>query len=113
VIDDAGKRTLYDTADHRIGGVAQQQGAVRTLAFTSQSGPVSLDRLARVDEHRQPEVKSTEPENAGRPSPSRGAHPADATDPFDALERLAELRDRGVIGDADFAAKKAELLKRI
>ena len=34
-------------------------------------------------------------------------------DPIAMLERLAALRDRGVIAPADFEAKKAELLRRI
>ncbi|WP_285702379.1 SHOCT domain-containing protein [Microtetraspora sp. NBRC 16547] len=32
---------------------------------------------------------------------------------FEALRKLGELRDKGVITDAEFAAKKAELLARI
>ena len=34
-------------------------------------------------------------------------------DPIALLERLAALRDRGVIAPAEFEAKKAELLRRI
>ena len=34
-------------------------------------------------------------------------------DPIALLERLAALRDRGVIEPAEFEAKKAELLRRI
>jgi Short C-terminal domain len=34
-------------------------------------------------------------------------------DPSQTLERLAKLRDSGVITNADFAAKKAELLARM
>ena len=37
----------------------------------------------------------------------------ESNDPFAALERLADLAKRGVITQADFDAKKAELLKRI
>jgi membrane protease subunit (stomatin/prohibitin family) len=37
----------------------------------------------------------------------------EGNDPFAALERLADLAKRGVITQADFDAKKAELLKRI
>lgn len=45
-----GQTTFYDTADHRIGGVAQQQhnndgGAT----FTSQHGEVELAQLKQVD----------------------------------------------------------------
>jgi hypothetical protein len=34
-------------------------------------------------------------------------------DPFVAMEKLSALRDRGVITEAEFAAKKQELLDRL
>ncbi len=36
-----------------------------------------------------------------------------AFDPLDALKRLGELRDAGVVTDEEFAAKKADLLAKI
>src|SRR6476620_7267102 len=49
-IDRAGRITVYDTADHRIRGVSQQQGAGRSaLVFTSQHGPVPVEALRVVD----------------------------------------------------------------
>ena len=44
-----GEVTLYDTDDHRIGGVAQQQGGGGPLSFSSQHGPIDLATLRRVD----------------------------------------------------------------
>lgn len=42
--------TIYDTADHHIRGVAQQQGGGRSsLVFTSQHGTVPLEALKVVD----------------------------------------------------------------
>lgn len=38
----------YDTGEHRIGGVSQQQGSDTKLAFTSQLGDVPLDKLRQV-----------------------------------------------------------------
>jgi hypothetical protein len=50
VIECDGQTTTYDTADHHIGGVSQQQaGDGRSLTFTGQDGPVRLDDLQRVD----------------------------------------------------------------
>lgn len=44
-----GKVTVYDTADHQIGGVSQQQGGGRSdVVFTSQHGPVALADLKVV-----------------------------------------------------------------
>lgn len=44
-----GEVSLYDTGDHRIGGVSQDGGGGdRPLAFTSQTGEVTLDQMDRV-----------------------------------------------------------------
>jgi hypothetical protein len=45
VIDAAGKTTVYDTRDHQIGGVGQQQGGVESMSFTSQYGTLSVSSL--------------------------------------------------------------------
>jgi len=38
---------------------------------------------------------------------------AQATDIFTTLDRLAELRHRGILSEEEFATKKAELLRRL
>jgi hypothetical protein len=48
VIDDGGTVSVYDTAHHRIFGVAQAQSGDRTLSFTSQDGLVRVADLPRV-----------------------------------------------------------------
>ena len=49
-VDDAGTIVVYDTADHRIHGVAQQQGGGRSsLVFLSQLGTVRPEQLTVVD----------------------------------------------------------------
>ncbi|NTW02289.1 MAG: SHOCT domain-containing protein [Oscillochloris sp.] len=47
----AGRVTVYDTLDHRIEGVAQQQGGATTLSFQSQLGIVTPGQLPRVAEY--------------------------------------------------------------
>lgn len=54
VIEIGGARTVYDTADHRITGVSQQQGDGWTLTFTSQYGTVPVSTLRLVDAGAQP-----------------------------------------------------------
>ena len=51
VVERDGKRTVYDTAGHDIGGVAQDQSDVRAgrLVFTSGRGPVAVESLQVVD----------------------------------------------------------------
>ena len=47
------------------------------------------------------------------PPPRTGRGPAAGLDPLEALKRLGALRDSGAITETEFAAKKAELLKRL
>lgn len=48
VIERNGVVSEYDTGDHRISGVAQQQAGRASLTFTSQHGPIDLDELQRL-----------------------------------------------------------------
>ena len=43
-----GKITVYDSADHQVSGVQQQQGGNSSLAFTSQHGTVTINELTVV-----------------------------------------------------------------
>jgi len=106
-IERGGRVTLYDTLDHRIAGFAQQQSGSSTLSFTSQHGAVDVARLPVVDAHGVGDAKGA--------GDTKGAGDAKgpAHDVITAIERLAELHARGILSDAEFAAKKAELLGRI
>lgn len=105
-IEKAGKVTVYDTGEHRIGGVSQQQSAHQVLTFMSQDGPVRVEDLA---------VAGTDP--AVVPASADGVSQAravqDHDDVFAKLERLAELRDKGIVTAEELEAKKAELLARL
>ncbi|MDQ2694230.1 MAG: SHOCT domain-containing protein [Pseudomonadota bacterium] len=48
VVDVNGQVTTYDTLDHRISGVSQQQGGTTSLTFSSQRGTVALADLPVV-----------------------------------------------------------------
>ncbi|AWN46493.1 hypothetical protein DK419_09340 [Methylobacterium terrae] len=111
-IETGGQVTLYDTGDHRIGGVSQQQGSSRSLSFTGQHGPVRLDELPVVGEPGRETAPRTAPEPVAPVSPVR---PADAPsgDVLGMIERLSELHRKGVLTEAEFSAKKAELLARL
>jgi Short C-terminal domain len=101
VIQSGGRTAVYDTGDHRIGGVAQQRSGSSSLAFTSQHGPVRLESLREVKEGQV----------SGE---AKAASQATATDDvFGKIERLGDLRQKGLISEDEFAAKKAELLKRV
>lgn len=47
-IQKEGKVTIFDSSDHQISGVQQQQRSRSSLAFSSQKCDMSLDELAEV-----------------------------------------------------------------
>jgi hypothetical protein len=113
-IDVGGRITIYDTLDHRISGVAQQQSGHGTLAFTSQLGVVAVASLPEIapDARGQATADARGPAApvAGR---SEAARTSKMPDIVSAIEKLAELRSRGILTEAEFAAKKTELLGRL
>jgi Short C-terminal domain len=110
-----GRVTVYDTLDHQIGGVSQQQGSGGSLTFTSQHGMVSVSQLPIVSANGEP-TKAPEPRQApapiSQPEPSR-AETAQQSDIFAKIERLADLHQKGILSPEEFATKKAELLSRL
>ena len=118
-IERAGRVTVYDTLDHRIAGFAQQQSDTSTLSFTSQHGTVDVARLPVVDAQRvgdargAGDAKNTGDAKDAGAAQSTGDAKSPAHDIITAIERLAELHSRGILSNAEFAAKKAELLGRI
>lgn len=69
-IDEAGRISVYDTGDHRISGVSQQQGAGQRLAFTSQHGDVRLADLPRLGDEA---AASAEPREIAAPATAEPA----------------------------------------
>ncbi|TCK19782.1 putative oligomerization/nucleic acid binding protein [Ancylobacter aquaticus] len=140
VIEKAGAQAIYDTGEHVIAGVSQQQGSDQSLSFSSQFGSVRLADLVRIDGAGQDtgiigdgswnESPSNSPPtqwadlvpaseqsfvpvaNSAIPaSADDGARSSD--DIFTMIERLAELHSKGILSDEEFAAKKIELLTRL
>jgi hypothetical protein len=115
-IDQAGVINVYDTLDHQIGGVSQQQGSGYSLSFSSQYGSVDLRQLPLVSTNAPggyPSQPPVVPTLAPAPSPASPVQSESESDVFAKLERLGALKQQGVITDEEFAAKKAELLSRI
>jgi hypothetical protein len=129
-IDRAGQVTVYDTLDHQIGGVQQQQGgAYGTLSFSSQFGTFTVDSLPVVGSNREPvqnQPLQNQPfQNAPvqdppfrhqpssfQPAPAFG-NPQSHDEILQTLERLSDLHQRGVLSEDEFRSKKAELLGRL
>jgi len=105
-----GHVTVYDTLDHQIGGVSQQQGAGASLTFTSQYGtvPVSSLPVVSIDGAAQ-----SAPAQAATPAEPYRAETAQEIDIFAKIERLAELERKGILSQEEFTAKKSELLSRL
>ncbi len=111
-IERDGAVQLYDTGEHRIGGVSQQQGSGRSdaLQFSSQHGPVDLASLRRLDS-----VTAAAPQSLSNPAPHSSPSPPSegSRDALDLLAKLADLHRLGVLSDDEFTTKKSELLRRI
>jgi hypothetical protein len=130
----AGVTTIYDTLDHQIGGVQQQQGGIGgSLSFSSQFGTFGVESLPQVSPPRaeaaRNEFNPSPPSFVGnapsfvesatsfgsttQPSSGTSSSSMSADEIFLALEKLGKLVQSGVLTEAEFSAKKAELLARL
>ncbi|WP_397445870.1 SHOCT domain-containing protein [Polaribacter sp. R77954] len=125
-IQENGKVTIFDTLDHQIGGTGQQQGGSYSVSFTSQYGTVDLNQLPIVSggENRsqpiqnnstvvqqQPQQNFQEPiENVGQNSNTTNVVEEDI---FMKIEKMAGLKDKGILTEQEFENKKADLLSRL
>jgi hypothetical protein len=134
-----GVTRVFDTGEHRIGGVQQQQGGrAGTVSFTSQFGTFDISSLTELGTQQVAETAAAVPDpKQTADAPAAAATPQYQPDPASqlaaqtpppepasgasgdpaaivaAIESLAGLHQRGILSDEEFAAKKAELLGRI
>ena len=120
---------LYDTLDHQIGGFSQQQGMGSSIIFSSQYGTVNLSTLPVVSrngqsvaqpsqapapvEYQQSNSYSNSNSNANGITSNQSSGNDQSHSVFDALAKLGDLREKGILTDDEFANKKAELLARL
>ncbi len=123
-VDTGGEVWVYDTLNHQIGGFSQQQGGSGSITFSSQFGTVLLTDLPvvmrngkAVTEHA-PHMVAAVTEHA--PAPQIVATASGVTqsqlsknDIFSAIEKLADLKTKGILTEAEFSSKKTELLDRL
>jgi hypothetical protein len=125
-----GRVTVYDTLDHNIGGFSQQQSSGGSISFNSQYGLIDVASLPVIS------MDGVAPQTPPAPSASVSYEPQASNmstsqtpslineslmsqpvnqggDVFATIERLAELRAKGVLSDDEFNSKKAELLARL
>jgi hypothetical protein len=112
-IEHNGAVEVYDTTGYNIRGFAPQQqgGEGGSLTFTSQRGIVRIDSFPRASyEKAAPEQRASQPApQLQQQAPGGG----DSSSIIGLIEQLAQLKEKGVLTDAEFGAKKAELLKRL
>jgi hypothetical protein len=83
------------------------RGVARTAAIAGTATAVS-NRVSRRQGERWASQGSGGDQPAPEPPPAAAAAPA--PDPIEQLKGLAELRDQGVLTEAEFAAQKAKIL---
>ncbi len=126
-IDRGGQVTIYNTLDHQIGGVQQQQGgSYGSLSFSSQFGTFTVDSLPIVGPAPAPAPFVPEPpaqqyqapqpmQSSFTPAPpfATSNNPQSHDEILATLERLSDLHQRGILSEDEFRSKKADLLGRL
>lgn len=123
--------TVFDTLDHQIGGVGQQQGGNYSVSFTSQYGNVNLDTLPIVSGNgnqtepiQQQEPINNQPQSNGYEQQQYSMEPCEPIqntvsnsnvdeDIFAKIEKLAGLKDKNIISVDEFENRKSALLDRL
>lgn len=128
-----GEVSVYNTLDHHISGVSQQQGSGFSVLFSSQYGYVDVLNLPLVSgpgtiKHDTTPIPAQGPapvSNANEIQPEAvepligktplAASPAAVSDEdiFTKIDRLGELYNKGILTEAEFTSKKSELLARL
>ena len=119
-----GQMTVYNTLDHTIGGVSQQQGGNDSMTFNSQYGVVNVSSLPVVSINGYappPQSVAFEQPAFQQPDfqpPPISTVPSAPPGPFDSdvfakIERLADLWQKGVLTEGEYTTKKAELLSQV
>jgi len=101
-----GEISVYDTLNHQIGGVSQQQGSGASVIFTSQYGTVDVLNLPIIS------GPGTLKKSTNQAIPSSTTSPLEV-DIFAKIEKLAQLKQQGILSEQEFTTKKAELLSRL
>ncbi|MAY42168.1 MULTISPECIES: SHOCT domain-containing protein [unclassified Neptuniibacter] len=133
--------SVYDTLDHNIGGVSQQQGNNTSLTFSSQYGTIEVSNLPivsgsglpqqphtnfatpienalppNVPEYSQQESYSSGQQNTAsniQPVVISAGNQPDLNETLELIGKLSQLRDAGALTDDEFNSKKSDLLSRI
>ena len=129
-VESNGQVNVYDTLDHNIGGVSQQQGNNTSLTFNSQWGTISVNSLPLISGQGEVQAPTASQQNFAEPAYTEPTTPEfidnsngldnqntstqySVTSTLEIIEKLAQLRDLGALSESEFNTKKSDLLKRI
>jgi hypothetical protein len=109
------RRVLTPTLDLRLGAISSvtTSSGFSTGEVALQVGQdvVGVSRITKVD--LEPLAHAIRQAVVAAPAEPETTASTNTADPFEAMEKLAYLRDTGVLTEAEFAAKKQELLDRL
>jgi len=108
-VEHDGTLSLLDARHHPITGIAQASGSAEVV-FSTPDGTVSLSSLPPF---APKSASGAPPEAPSGSAAAAGQAPASSADVISALERLGELKAKGVLSEAEFTEKKTELLSRL
>lgn len=91
------------TATAVVGGMSRRQQAKAQQAADADAYQQQQQQLA-MQQAAQDAVAQAQP------APAPASAPAGGTDPVAQLERLAALKNQGILSDAEFEAQKAKIL---
>ena len=120
-VDSGGRVEVYDTTGFNISGLAPQGADGDALTFASNRGPVRLDAFPHdygmtPEAGPAPEAKAPAPGTgaaAPEAAPVQKPATADAGSILTLIAQLGTLKEKGILTEEEFAAKKAELLSRL
>ena len=121
-VDSGGRVEVYDTTGFNIEGLGPQGAGGEALTFASNRGPVRLDAFPRVHGMTMPEAAPAPEAEAPTPGTSTAAPEAapaqkpatgDAGSILMLIAQLGTLKEKGILTEEEFAAKKAELSSRL
>jgi hypothetical protein len=128
-----GQVSVYDTLNHNISGVSQQQGGNTSLTFSSQWGTINVSSLPLISgqsleapqnnfaqppvepqfNNQQPMPEPVNTFNNNEPASNNMAPKYSTNETLDVIEKLAQLRDLGALTGEEYNTKKANLLQRL
>ncbi len=106
-VDHNGRVSVHDSGDRQITGCSQASDG-GDVHVTTSAGSVALSSLPEV----WPAPSSLPPESSAA-APAEAAPASSQAALLDALAKLGELKEMGVLTAEEFAAKKADLLSRL